>query len=67
MFKKKNELTYRKLLEGVNMGTMVHGEKTLMARFSWKKGVPFPITTTRTSRSVCYSPGAWFSRLMERS
>ena len=29
MFKKKSQLTYRKLLDGVNLGTMVHGEKTL--------------------------------------
>ena len=42
MFKKKNELTYRKLLEGVKMGTMVHGEKTLMARFRLEKGCAIP-------------------------
>ena len=42
MFKKKSELTYRKLLDGVNMGTMVHGEKTLMARFRLEKGCAIP-------------------------
>ena len=42
MFKKKSELTYRKLLEGVKMGTMVHGEKTLMARFKLEKGCVIP-------------------------
>lgn len=42
MFKKKSEMTYRKLLEGVKMGTMVHGEKTLMARFRLEKGCAIP-------------------------
>ena len=42
MFKKKSELTYRKLLDGVNMATMVHGEKTLMARFKLEKGCAIP-------------------------
>jgi quercetin dioxygenase-like cupin family protein len=42
MFKKKSELVYRKLLDGVNMATLVHGEKTLMARFKLEKGSVIP-------------------------
>ena len=32
MFKKKDQLTDRPLVDGVRLGTMVHGEKTLMGR-----------------------------------
>ena len=42
MFRKNSELTYRTLLDGVNMATMVHGEKTLMARFRLEKGCAIP-------------------------
>jgi quercetin dioxygenase-like cupin family protein len=42
MFKKKSELVYRKLLDGVNMATMVYGEKTLMARFKLERGCAIP-------------------------
>ncbi len=42
MFRKNSELTYRKLLDGVKMATMVHGEKTLMARFKLEKGCVIP-------------------------
>ncbi len=42
MFRKNSELTYRKLLDGVNMAAMVHGEKTLMARFKLEKGALIP-------------------------
>jgi quercetin dioxygenase-like cupin family protein len=42
MFKKKKELTYRVLLDGVSMSTMIHGEKTLMARFKLEKGSAIP-------------------------
>jgi quercetin dioxygenase-like cupin family protein len=42
MFKKKKELTYRALLDGVNMSNTVHGEKTLMARFKLEKGCIIP-------------------------
>ncbi len=42
MFKKKSQQTYRKLLDGVDLGTMVHGEKTLMARFKLEKGCIIP-------------------------
>jgi quercetin dioxygenase-like cupin family protein len=42
MIKKADQLTYRSLLDGVDMGLMVHGEKTLMARFKLKKGSLIP-------------------------
>ena len=42
MFKKADQLTYRKLIDGVDMATMVHGEKTLMARFQLAKGATIP-------------------------
>lgn len=42
MFKKQSQLTYRKLIDGVELGTMVHGEKTLMARFKMAKGSVIP-------------------------
>ena len=42
MFKKADQLTYRKLIDGVDLGTMVHGEKTLMARFRLAKGATIP-------------------------
>jgi quercetin dioxygenase-like cupin family protein len=42
MFKKQSRLTYRNLIAGVELGTMVHGEKTLMARFKLEKGCAIP-------------------------
>ena len=42
MFKKASQLTYRHLIDGIEMGLMVHGEKTLMARFKLKKGGLIP-------------------------
>lgn len=42
MFKKKKELTYRTLLDGIKMSNTVHGEKTLMARFKLEKGCVIP-------------------------
>jgi len=42
MLKKKDQLTYRTLIEGVQLGTMVHGEKTLMGRFKLAKGSVIP-------------------------
>ncbi len=42
MFKKKNEMNYRTLLDGVRMSNLVHGEKTLMARFKLEKGCVIP-------------------------
>jgi quercetin dioxygenase-like cupin family protein len=42
MLKKADQLTYRSLLDGVDMGLMVHGEKTLMARFKLEKGCMIP-------------------------
>jgi quercetin dioxygenase-like cupin family protein len=43
MFKKKNELIFGKVIEGVELGTMVHGEKTLMAQFRLEKGADLPV------------------------
>ena len=42
MFKRQSDLTYRQLIKGVQLGTMVHGEKTLMARFKLDKGSDLP-------------------------
>ncbi len=42
MFKKQTDLDPRQLIDGVQMGTMVHGQKTLMAQFSLKKGCDLP-------------------------
>ena len=42
MFQKQVELTYRQLIDGVQLGTMVHGENTLMAQFKLAKGCALP-------------------------
>ncbi|WP_319524096.1 cupin domain-containing protein [uncultured Desulfosarcina sp.] len=42
MFKKEDQLTEREMIAGVKMGTMVHGEKTLMARFTLTGGSVIP-------------------------
>ena len=42
MIKKKDDLTYRPLIDGVQLGTMVHGEKTLMGHFKLAKGSVIP-------------------------
>lgn len=42
MFKKADQLTYRKLIDGVDLSTMVHGEKTHMDRFKLEKGCIIP-------------------------
>ena len=42
MFCENNTVEYRKLLEGVEMQTLVHGEKTLMGRFKLAKGAKIP-------------------------
>ncbi len=42
MFKKAERLTSRNLVDGVDLSIMVHGEKTLMARFKLKKGADLP-------------------------
>lgn len=43
MFRKKSDLTFRKLIDGVQLGTMVHGKKTLMGRFKLTKGSALPL------------------------
>ena len=42
MFRKNNTEGYRELLEGVQLQTLVHGEKTLMGRFKLDKGAKIP-------------------------
>lgn len=42
MFCKNNTVAYRELLEGVQLQTLVHGEKTLMGRFTLAKDAKIP-------------------------
>jgi quercetin dioxygenase-like cupin family protein len=42
MFRKKDTGESRQLLEGVELTTLVHGEKTLMAQFKIAKGSIIP-------------------------
>lgn len=42
MFCKNNTGEYRELIPGVQLQTMVHGEKTLMGRFTLAKGAKIP-------------------------
>jgi len=42
MFRKKDTGDYRQLLEGVDLTTLVHGEKTLMGQFKITKGSVIP-------------------------
>ena len=43
MFRKKNTGDSRELLEGVELTTLVHGEKTLMGQFKIDKGCIVPV------------------------
>ena len=42
MFKKQTDLTYRQVVDGVQLSAMVHGEKTLMAQFKLGRGCDLP-------------------------
>ncbi len=42
MFRKKDSGESRQLLEGVDLTTLVHGDKTLMGRFKIAKGAAVP-------------------------
>jgi quercetin dioxygenase-like cupin family protein len=42
MFCKNNTVEYRELLAGVQLQTLVHGEKTLMGRFTLAKDAIIP-------------------------
>lgn len=42
MFCKKGSGYKKKLLEGIELATLVHGEKTLMGQFSIAKGAAIP-------------------------
>ena len=43
MFCKKDSAESRQLLEGVNLTTLVHGDKTLMGQFNIAKGSAIPV------------------------
>ncbi len=43
MFTKKSDADYRELVDGVEMKTLAHGEKTLLAKFHLKKGAAIPM------------------------
>ena len=43
MFRKKNTAESRQLVEGVELSTLVHGEKTLMGQFKIAKGSEVPM------------------------
>ena len=43
MFTKKSDTDYRELVDGVEMKTLAHGEKTLLAEFHLKKGAAIPL------------------------
>ena len=42
MFRKKGTGESRQLLEGINLTTLVHGDKTLMGQFDLSKGAKIP-------------------------
>ena len=42
MFRKKDTAKSRQLIEGVELSTLVHGEKTLMGQFKIAKGSAIP-------------------------
>ena len=43
MFTKQSDTGYRKLVDGVEMKTLAHGEKTLLAKFHLQKGAVIPM------------------------
>ena len=42
MFRKKGTADKKELIEGVQLSTLVHGEKTLMGHFNVAKGAAIP-------------------------
>ncbi len=42
MFRKKDTAESRQLLEGIDLTTLVHGQKTLMGQFKLSKGAKIP-------------------------
>ena len=42
MFRKKDTAESRQLLEGIDLTTLVHGQKTLMSQFKLSKGAKIP-------------------------
>jgi quercetin dioxygenase-like cupin family protein len=43
MFEKHSDSGYREMLDGVQQKTLVHGQKTLMSKFTLKKNSGIPI------------------------
>lgn len=43
MFRKQQDVTYRDLIDGVQLGTLVYGEKTLMGQFRLAGGSDLPL------------------------
>jgi quercetin dioxygenase-like cupin family protein len=43
MFRKKDSGSYRQLIDGVELNTLVHGEKTLMGQFRLAQGAKIPM------------------------
>jgi len=43
MFTKRTNTGYRELLDGVQMKTLAHGDKTLLAEFHLQKGAAIPV------------------------
>ena len=57
MFKRICDQTYRQLLDGVQLGTLVHGEKTLMARFKLAGGSALPLHHHPHEQAGCLLSG----------
>ena len=43
MFYRKSEDGYRRVLDGIDLKTLVHGERTLMAEFRLAEGAVLPV------------------------
>lgn len=43
MFKKQKDATFKTVVEGIDLATMVYGDKTLLAKFRLEKGVTLPL------------------------
>lgn len=43
MFKKKKDVVYRQLKEGVQLSTLVHGNRTSLVEFKLKAGTEIPL------------------------
>lgn len=43
MFKKAGDVEYREMIDGVDMKTMAHGERTMLSHFRIRKGAEIPM------------------------